>query len=62
MLHNEKITKIMENSHSLAGKEYIDFLLAFLKGHKDQAPGDEKKLRKNQVCKHELTQTDFDKL
>ena len=59
--HYEKIAKIMENSQSLAGKEYIDYLLAFLKGKKDEMPAPESK-RKNQVCLHELTAEEFKKL
>jgi hypothetical protein len=35
-IHEEKITKIMENADSLAGKEYIDYLLSFLRGKKDE--------------------------
>jgi hypothetical protein len=34
-VHEEKIIKIMENASSLKGKEYIDYLLQFLKGKKD---------------------------
>ena len=60
MTHYEKIAKIMENSQSLAGKEYIDYLLAFLKGKKDESPPEAK--RKGQVCLHELTEEEFKKL
>ena len=58
--HYEKIAKIMENSQSLAGKEYIDYLLAFLKGKKDDSPPEAK--RKGQFCLHELTEEEFKKL
>lgn len=34
-IHEEKLKKIMENAESLKGKEYIDYLLSFLKGKKD---------------------------
>jgi phage/plasmid-associated DNA primase len=33
--HEQKIKQIMENSASLKGKEYLDYLIAFLKGNKD---------------------------
>ena len=35
-VHEEKIKTIMENSSSLKGKEYLDYLIQFLKGNKDQ--------------------------
>ena len=37
-LHEEKIGKIMADAESLKGKEYIDYLLQFLKGKKEDAP------------------------
>ena len=54
-LHEEKISKIMANADSLKGKEYIDYLLAFLKGKKDEtAPEQDVKTKKKrtQVCFH----------
>jgi hypothetical protein len=54
-LHDEKITKIMENADSLAGKEYIDYLLSFLRGKKDEtAPEQDEKAKKKrvQICFH----------
>jgi len=33
--HEEKLSEIMANAESLKGKEYIDYLLAYLKGNKD---------------------------
>ena len=44
-LHEEKLKKIMENADSLKGKEYIDYLLAYLRGKKDEdaAPGAKKR-------------------
>jgi hypothetical protein len=43
-LHEEKISKIMSNAEALKGKEYIDYLLAFLKGKKEEgAPAAEEK-------------------
>lgn len=54
----------MENAESLAGKEYIDYLLAFLRGKKDeglqQNAGGKK--RKGQVCFHEFTKEECAKL
>ena len=66
-LHEEKLKAIMENAESLKGKEYIDYLLAFLKGKKDEnaqpaADSKEKKKRKNQICHHEFTKEDCKKL
>ena len=34
--HEEKLKKIMASADSLKGKEYIDYLLAYLQGKKDQ--------------------------
>lgn len=41
----------MANAEALKGKEYIDYLLAFLKGKKDEeAPAaDEKKVKKKRT-------------
>jgi len=54
----------MENADSLAGKEYIDYLLAFLRGKKDQGLEQNAgaKKRKNQVCFHEFTAEECAKL
>ena len=62
--HAEKLTKIMENADSLAGKEYIDYLLLFLKGKKDVDPlkKDAKNKKRKQICFHEITQEQKDKL
>ena len=57
----------MSNADSLKGKEYLDYLLAFLKGKKD-APNDgpekvEKgKIKRKILCKHELTAEEHTKL
>lgn len=37
-LHEEKITNIMSNAGQLKGKEYIDYILGFLKGKNSDAP------------------------
>ena len=55
----------MDNADSLAGKEYIDYLLSFLRGKKDDtlqqnAPGTKK--RKGQICFHEFTKEESTKL
>jgi len=44
-IHEEKLASIMANAESLKGKEYIDYLLAFLKGRKEEAPADASKQR-----------------
>lgn len=53
----------MENSELLKGKEYIDFILDFLQGKKDEHPPvkDPKALEK-QWCYHELTAEEATKL
>ena len=58
--HEEKLTKIMANASSLKGKEYIDYLLAFLKGKKDESADASKKTK--QICFHELTKDECTKL
>lgn len=65
--HEEKLKKIMSNADSLKGKEYLDYLLAFLKGKKDaESDGPEKvekgKVKRKVLCKHELTADEFKKL
>jgi hypothetical protein len=51
----------MSNSDLLKGKEYLDFLLEFLQGKKDeQQPPDPKK--EKQWCFHELTEEESKKL
>lgn len=62
--HAEKLKTIMENADSLAGKEYIDYLLLFLKGKKDVDPlkKDAKNKKRQQICFHEITQEQKDKL
>jgi hypothetical protein len=60
-LHDNMINRIMANSESLKGKEYIDFLLDFLKGntHKPELkPG--QRLPKN--CHNELKSDESTKL
>lgn len=39
--HEERLTKIMANAEALKGKDYIDYLLAFLKGKKDTIDAEE---------------------
>lgn len=60
--HHEKITKIMENADSLAGKEYLDYLLKFLKGSLDSASPQKRPKNVKQVCFHELTTEEVKKL
>ena len=46
----------MDNAGQLAGKEYIDYLLAFLQGKKDEVRPEQKKGQKRkQIVFHELT-------
>ena len=55
----------MANAESLKGKDYIDYLLSFLKGSKDEtAPKQEEKGRKKrvQICFHKFDQEAFKKL
>ena len=56
----------MANADSLKGKEYIDYLLQFLKGKKDGAPAGasqaKKKSLRKQVCFHELKADECQKL
>lgn len=62
-LHQQKIAEIMENANSLAGKEYIDYLVDFLKGKKDAEPPQQPKLQKRkQIVIHELTSEEGKKL
>lgn len=63
-VHEEKLASIMANAESLKGKEYIDYLLAFLKGRKEEAPADASKQRqkRKQICFHDLTQEECTKL
>lgn len=63
-VHEEKLAGIMANADSLAGKEYIDYLLAFLKGRKEEAPADasKPKQKRKQICFHDLTPEECKKL
>lgn len=56
----QRIRKIMGNSELLKGKEYIDFLLDFLQGKKDDAPPPQQQDQK--FCFHELTAEESAKL
>lgn len=56
----KRIKNIMSNSEALKGKEYIDFLLDFLQGKKDEVQQDPKKERK--YCVHELVVEESKKL
>ena len=63
--HEEKIGKIMANADSLKGKEYIDYLLAFLKGKKDEtAPKQDEKTKKKrtQICFYKFDEEAYTKL
>lgn len=63
-IHEEKLASIMANAESLKGKEYIDYLLAFLKGRKEEAPADasKQKQKRKQICFHDLTTEECKKL
>ena len=47
----------MSNSELLKGKEYLDFILDFLQGKKDEIPHNEKR-----YCYHELTKEESRKI
>eukprot|EP00347_Sterkiella_histriomuscorum_P021645 403333259 len=55
--HEQKITNIMSNANLLKGKEYLDFILDFLQGKKDETLPKEKKF-----CYYDLQQEDADKI
>ena len=64
-LHHTKICEIMANADSLKGKEYLDYLISFLKGDKDEVkPEQDKKTvkKRKQVCFHELSADECAKL
>lgn len=52
-----RITNIMSNSNLLKGKEYLDFILEFLQGKKDEVQHKEKK-----DCYYELQPEDAVKI
>ena len=58
---DKRINSIMENSESLSGKEYIDFLLEYLQGktHQDEIV---KKPRMPKFCKREVKPEEIKKL
>ena len=58
----KKIRNIMSNSELLKGKEYIDFLLDFLQGRKDEVPPAINPKGEKSYCFHELTQEESQKL
>jgi hypothetical protein len=66
--HHEKLTRIMANAESLKGKEYIDYLLSFLKGNLDEAQIDTKpqvgiaEKKRKLICTNELTIDESKKL
>lgn len=67
--HEEKLKKIMSNAESLKGKEYLDYLLSFLKGKKDTSMNSQDpktvekgKIKRKVLCVHELTPEEFTKL
>lgn len=55
-----RIRNIMSNSDLLKGKEYLDFLLDFLQGKKDEQPPSASK--DGRICHHELGETEAQKL
>lgn len=55
----------MANAESLKGKEYIDYLLSFLKGRKEEAPKTEDKKGKKKrvpICHHRIEKEEIKKL
>jgi tetratricopeptide (TPR) repeat protein len=65
--HQKRLADIMANAESLKGKEYIDYLLAFLAGKMSKDIKNSEKEMKNkkkrkQLCFHELTVEEAKKL
>jgi tetratricopeptide (TPR) repeat protein len=60
----KRVRNIMSNSELLKGKEYIDFLLDFLQGKKDDSPPAKQESHKldKRICVHELTEEHYQKL
>lgn len=56
----------MADAESLKGKEYIDYLLQFLKGKKEDAPNkqEDKKSKKKRIplCHHRIEKEECEKL
>lgn len=63
-LHHENLTQIMANAKSLEGKEYIDYLIKFLKNGSDETANKQLKAneRRHVVCRNELTAEECKKL
>ena len=60
---DQRIKKIMGNSELLKGKEYLDFIIDFLLGRKDEAPpAVDTKATERQYCFHDLTLEEAAKL
>jgi len=60
---DKRIRKIMGNSELLKGKEYLDFIIDFLLGKKDEAPpAIDPKSTEKQYCFHEITDEEVVKL
>jgi len=51
---DKRVRNIMGNSELLKGKEYIDFILDFLQGKKDEQPPAQNPKAEKQWCFHEL--------
>ena len=59
--HNDRILKIMANAESLKGKEFLDFLIDYLKG-KSHTPELKPGVRLPDNCKNELKAEEAKKL
>lgn len=60
---DKRIRKIMGNSELLKGKEYLDFIIDFLLGKKDDTPpAIDPKITEKQYCFHEITEEEAGKL
>lgn len=57
MAMDVKVKHIMSNAELLKGKEYLDFILDFVQGRKDEVAHKEKK-----YCYHEISEEEVAKL
>ena len=62
-IHQEKLAKIMANAESLKGKAYIDYLIKFLKGEKNEENEPPRANQKRKIlCENEITKEELKKL
>lgn len=60
---DKRIRKIMGSSELLKGKEYLDFVIDFLLGKKDESPpAVDPKATEKQYCFHEITEEEAGKM